>query len=67
MVSVAEDDAVDFNRDVRPILTRNCTTCHGGVKKAGDVSYLYREDTLGKGESTPFLPSQTGSSMYSPR
>lgn len=51
MVSVAQDDAVDFNRDVRPILTKNCTTCHGGVKKAGDVSYLYREDTLGKGES----------------
>ncbi len=44
-------DTVDFNRHVRPILTKNCTTCHGGVKKAGDVSYLYREDTLGKGES----------------
>ena len=51
MVSVAQDDPVDFNHDVRPILTKNCTTCHGGVKKAGDVSYLYREDTLGKGES----------------
>ncbi len=44
-------DTVDFNRDVRPVLTKNCTTCHGGVKKAGDVSYLYREDTLGKGDS----------------
>lgn len=42
---------VDFNRDVRPLLTKNCTTCHGGVKKAGDVSFLYREDVLGKGES----------------
>ena len=44
-------EKIDFNRDVRPILTKNCTTCHGGVKKAGDVSFLYREDTLGKGES----------------
>ncbi|MEM9236611.1 MAG: DUF1549 domain-containing protein, partial [Verrucomicrobiota bacterium] len=44
-------EPIDFNRDVRPILTKNCTTCHGGVKKAGEVSYLYREDVLGKGES----------------
>jgi hypothetical protein len=42
---------IDFNRDVRPILTKNCTTCHGGVKMAGDVSYLYREDVLGQGDS----------------
>lgn len=42
---------VDFNRDVRPLLTKNCTTCHGGVKMAGEVSFLYREDVLGKGES----------------
>ena len=24
--------------------------CHGGVKKAGDVSLIYREEALGKGE-----------------
>jgi len=44
-------ETIDFNRDVRPLLTKNCTTCHGGVKKAGEVSYLYREDVLGQGKS----------------
>lgn len=42
---------VNFNEQIRPLLTKNCTTCHGGVKKAGDVSFLYREDVLGKGDS----------------
>ncbi len=46
-----EEPRIDFNEQIRPLLTKNCTTCHGGVKKAGDVSFLYREDVLGKGES----------------
>lgn len=42
---------IDFARDVRPILNANCTACHGGVKEAGEVSFIYREKALGKGES----------------
>jgi len=42
---------ISFNDQIRPLLTKNCTTCHGGVKKAGEVSFLYREDVLGKGKS----------------
>ncbi len=50
-IGVGADHPVEFNRHIRPILTKNCTTCHGGVMKAGGVSFLYREDVLGKGES----------------
>ncbi|MCW1883549.1 PSD1 and planctomycete cytochrome C domain-containing protein [Luteolibacter flavescens] len=42
---------VDFARDVRPLLNAHCTSCHGGVKEAGDVSFIYREKALGKGDS----------------
>ena len=43
--------AVDFAHDVRPILNANCTACHGGVKEAGEVSFIYRDLALGKGKS----------------
>lgn len=38
---------VDFNRDVRPIFTGHCTACHGGVKQAADLSFVYRDAALG--------------------
>lgn len=43
--------AVDFTRDVQPILNKNCIACHGGVKEAGEVSFIFRDQVLGKGES----------------
>lgn len=40
------EQAIDFNRDIRPILVRHCTACHGGVKAANDVSFVYRDSAL---------------------
>ncbi|MGI9474163.1 MAG: PSD1 and planctomycete cytochrome C domain-containing protein [Rubripirellula sp.] len=37
---------VDFNQQIRPVLTQYCTACHGGVKQAGDVSFVYADQVL---------------------
>lgn len=41
----------EFNRDIRPLFARHCTACHGGVKAAGKLSFLYREQALATGKS----------------
>jgi hypothetical protein len=33
---------VDFSSDIQPVLNEHCTSCHGGVKQAGNVSFLAR-------------------------
>lgn len=44
-------EPVEFNRDIRPIFTKHCTACHGGVKEAGELSLIYRSRALGKAKS----------------
>ena len=45
------EERVDFNAQVRPIFNQKCITCHGGVKKNGDFSLLFREEALQPAES----------------
>ena len=40
------EDAVDYNTEVKPILNRHCISCHGGVKKNGGFSLLFREQAV---------------------
>lgn len=42
---------VDYNAEVKPILNKHCMGCHGGVKQAGNVSFLFEEDMLKPGKS----------------
>ncbi|MGD1893781.1 MAG: DUF1553 domain-containing protein [Cyclobacteriaceae bacterium] len=42
---------VDFNAEVRPILNKKCITCHGGVKRSGGFSLLFRSEALSPNES----------------
>ncbi len=37
---------VDFARDIQPILNANCVECHGGVKAAGEVSFVYEDRVI---------------------
>ena len=43
--------AIDFNTQVKPILNKNCITCHGGVRQKADFSLLFRADALEKTKS----------------
>ncbi len=57
-------EQISFNDHVRPILVQNCTACHGGVKAAGGVSFIYSEEVLGKSDSgkvvvVPGAPEQS--------
>jgi hypothetical protein len=44
-------DQIDFDRDVRPILTTKCIDCHSGDKPSGKLDMLTREALL-KGSKT---------------
>lgn len=56
--------AVDFNTEVKPILNRSCINCHGGVKKQGGFSVLFREEALAKLKSGKYgiVPGDPGQS-----
>ena len=43
---VAAGNDIDFARDIRPILNAKCVECHGGVKAAGGVSFVYQDRVI---------------------
>ncbi len=45
---VTKDDTVDFSTQVKPIINKNCITCHGGVRAKGNFSLLFRDEALAK-------------------
>ncbi len=58
---------VDFNTEIKPILNKHCVSCHGGVKKAGDVSFLFSHEainTKGKSGKVAILPGDAEHSEF---
>ena len=45
---------IDYNTQVKPILNKNCITCHGGVKRKSGFSLLFRSEAMAKSESGKF-------------
>jgi len=43
--------AIDYSTDVKPILNKKCITCHGGVRRKGGFSVLFRSEAVAKTES----------------
>src|SRR5688572_16319056 len=46
-----KEKEIDFSAEVKPILNKHCISCHGGVKRNGDFSVLFREEALDSTES----------------
>lgn len=44
-------EIVHFNEHIRPIFAQNCSACHGGVKKSGGLSYVFRDEAIAIGDS----------------
>lgn len=55
---------VDFSSDIQPVLNEHCTSCHGGVKQAGNVSFLARGGLLkpAKSGEIPLVPGNASTS-----
>ncbi|MBX9626874.1 MAG: DUF1553 domain-containing protein [Gemmataceae bacterium] len=47
--------AVDFDRDVKPVLAAHCVKCHGPDKQKGGLRLDRRADALAGGDSGPAL------------
>ena len=46
----AADRSVEFNRDVRPILSENCFTCHAADAKAKNIPLRLDQEAAAKAD-----------------
>lgn len=44
-------NSISFNEHVRPILNEHCVSCHGGVKKQGDLNLLFEHTAKAQAKS----------------
>src|SRR5690606_32347452 len=66
-VAIAEElpEEIRFNRDIRPIFAQHCVACHGGVKQAGGLSFVFEKKALAEGDSgeRAIVPGEPDSSF----
>jgi mono/diheme cytochrome c family protein len=58
--AAARGQDLQYNRDIRPILTENCFKCHGPAAKKGGFRLDVREDAIkpAKSKRTPIVPGK---------
>jgi aldose sugar dehydrogenase len=65
LTTAARPDAIDFQRDVQPILREHCVTCHGPTQQFGGLRLDRRADALRGGTQTDIGPGNAaGSRLY---
>lgn len=51
LACACQEKQIDFSTAVKPILNKHCISCHGGVKRNGNFSVLFRHEALDTTES----------------
>ena len=54
----SNNESIDFNAEIRPLLNKKCMSCHGGVRANGELSFLF--------EKTSFQPAKSGKKAIVP-
>ncbi len=65
----AQRPRISYNHDIRPIVNNKCIACHGGVKKSGGFSLLFRHEALDTTESgvPAIVPGDAAASEFMQR
>lgn len=61
---IPRSSSVGFSSQIKPLLNKKCIACHGGVKKSGGISFLFREEllTVGASGQPAVVPGRPGQS-----
>lgn len=62
--SIADDDKIDFNSQIRPLLAKHCYACHGSDVAEGGVRFDQRDSVIKEADSgvTPIVPGDADAS-----
>ena len=55
LTALADDPAVDFGREIKPIFAKNCTSCHGENKQKAGLRLDRRQEAMIGGDSGAML------------
>ena len=59
-------EQIDFSTQIKPILNNKCISCHGGVKKSGGFSLLFKEEAFAatKSGKPAIIPGNASESEF---